>query len=390
MTPTATFTSLRASPSRRRALLARGPLLVCTAALAMTLTTGASAATVWTGDFETGDISQWNTALNGGNISIVTSPVLQGSRAAQIRLTNDARWSNGMKRVELNHKPASARTDEGAETYFAWSFYLPEALAASPRTQIGYWESDQTYQQVMSFEVEGQRIRFSTRKPQNKVHWEADGMVTPGVWHRIAMRIKWSKTAGSVDVWFDGEQVVTQGAAQTLADDNDHFTQIGLLRDQVEFQDTPILILDDAVEGDTLADVRPALPDEGHGGAGGESGVGGADGTGGDGGTGELGSGGGGAGAGGAPGGAGGQGGVDASTTTSGTGEPSDSVSTSASTGAGSTSVGSTGGGDAEPADEADSGCSCRAGGSTPLQAPAALAGVVATLAAVARRRRRG
>lgn len=355
----------------------------------MTLTTGASAATVWTGDFETGDISQWNTALNGGNISIVTSPVLQGSRAAQIRLTNDARWSNGMKRVELNHKPASARTKEGAETYFAWSFYLPEALAASPLTQIGYWESDQTYQQVMSFEVEGQRIRFSTRKPQNKVHWEADGMVTPGVWHRIAMHIKWSKTAGSVDVWFDGEQVVTQGAAQTLADDNDHFTQVGLLRDKVEFQDAPILILDDAVEGDTLADVRPALPDEGNGGGGGESGVGGADGAGGDGGAGDLGSGGGG-GAGGAPGGTGGQGGVDASTTTSGTGEPSTSVSTSASTGASSTSVGSTGGGNEEPDEEADGGCSCRAGGSTPLQAPAALAGVVAALAAITRRRRRG
>ena len=74
------------------------------------------------------------------------------------------------------------RTAEGAETYFAWSFYLPEALAATPPTQIGYWESNNTYNQMMSFEVVGQNISFATRKPMNKVHWEAADAVTPGVW----------------------------------------------------------------------------------------------------------------------------------------------------------------------------------------------------------------
>ncbi|WP_437511162.1 polysaccharide lyase [Sorangium sp. So ce1099] len=347
----------------------------------MTVTTGASAAPVWTGDFETGDLSQWNTSLNGEHITVVTSPVLQGTRAGQIQLTNDARWPNGIKRVELNHKPAAGRTAEGAQTYFAWSFYLPEALAADPPTQIGYWESDATYNQMMSFEVVGQRISFATRKPNNKVHWEADGAVTPGVWHRIALHVRWSTnpSQGSVDVWFDGEQVVTAGQAQTLADNNAHFTQLGLLRNPAEFTDSPIILLDDAVEGDTLEDVRPELPSTGEGGAGGAGGggTGGADNTGGAGAVTSA--------------------SASASTGTgAGTGGGAASgsgASTSAASGASATGSGSgvggadEGNGEGEEGDEG--GCGCRTVGSPAAPAPAALAGLLVALAFARRRERR-
>lgn len=388
MTSTDLLTAHRSLLARSRALLGRRPRrslsTLAAAALATTLTAGASAAPVWTGDFETGNLNQWNTTLNGEHISVVTSPVLQGTRAGKVQLTNDARWSNGIKRVELNHKPAAGRTAEGAQTYFAWSFYLPEALAADPPTQIGYWESENSYNQMMSFEVVGQHISFATRKPDNKVHWEADGAVTPGVWHRIALHIRWSTnpSQGSVDVWFDGKQVVTGGKAQTLADNNAHFTQIGLLRNPSEFTDSPVIVLDDAVEGDTLDDVRPALPSSGEGGAGGAGGVGGADGSGGEGGSGGTGST---VGAGGdAAGGSDGAGGDVAP-------GPSASSSSSASSGAGSTSAG-TGGTDEVEADEGDDGgCSCRAAGSPAAPAPMALTGLglIAALAFARRRERR-
>jgi MYXO-CTERM domain-containing protein len=278
----------RSVPSRRRA--ARGVRWLFAAALAWGALAGpteARAEPVWIGDLEGGDLSQWSGQLNGEHISVVMTPTIQGMYAAQVQLTNDAVWPNGLKRVELHHSPADARTAEGASTYFAWSFYLPETLPIDPGQQIGYWESDQSYQQVMAFDVEGEHIRFSTRKPNNQVHWEADGAVTAGAWHRIAMQITWSTDPGQgfVDVWFDGEQVVTQGSAQTLADDNPHFTQIGLLRGAIEFQDAPIIYIDDAVEGDTLEDVHPALPmgegGGGGGGAGGQAGSGGGGGAGG-------------------------------------------------------------------------------------------------------------
>lgn len=232
----------------------------------------AYAAPVWVGDLETGDTSQWDGVLNGSYITVVDAPA-QGMYAARIELQNDAVWPNGLKRVELHHSPAAGRTAEGAETYFAWSFYLPETLPADPSQQIGYWESDQSYQQVMAFTVEGESIRFSTNRPQWQSHWEADGLVTAGVWHRIAMHIVWSTDPGqgSVDVWFDGVEVVTGAQAQTLADDNDHFTQVGLLRGAIEFTDAPVIVIDDAAEGDTLADVSPEPPGQGTGGAGGGS-----------------------------------------------------------------------------------------------------------------------
>lgn len=236
----------------------------------------ARAAVVWTGDFETGDVSQWSGTLNGQHISVVKMPVADGMFSGQVQLTNDAVWPNGLKRVEFNHSPEAARTAEGAQTFFAWSFYLPQTLPVDPTQQIGYWESNQSYQQMMAFEVSGEHISFSTRQPQNKVQWQADGKVKAGVWHRIAMRIVWSKdpAVGLVDVWFDNEQVLSGGGAKTLADDNAHFTQVGLLRGKIEFQDAPVIVIDDAAEGDTLEDVRPDALVMGQGGAGG-GGVGG-------------------------------------------------------------------------------------------------------------------
>ena len=117
----------------------------------------------------------------------------------------------------------------------------------------------------MAFEISGERMSFSTRQPNNVIHWDEDGVATAGVWHRLAMRILWSKdpAIGAVDVWLDGEQVVTAAPAKTLADDNPHFTQVGLLRGQVEFADVAVILIDDAMEGDSLEDVTPdpAPPD---------------------------------------------------------------------------------------------------------------------------------
>lgn len=114
---------------------------------------------------------------------------------------------------------------------------------------------------MMAFTLAGDTLSFTTRQPSNVVQWTGAGVVKPAEWHRIAMRVKWSKDAaiGSVSVWFDGVQVVDNAIAKTLNDDNPHFTQIGLLRGDADFADAPVIYIDDAIEGDTLEDVRPDL-----------------------------------------------------------------------------------------------------------------------------------
>jgi MYXO-CTERM domain-containing protein len=203
-------------------------------------------------------------------ILVQSDLVAEGMWAARIELHNDAVWPNGLKRVELNHRPDAARTAEGAELYFAWSFYLPETLPTDPGQTIAYWESNTSYQQVMAFQLSGEDLSFVTRRPSYAEQWDGAGVATAGEWHRIATHIVWSKndSTGRVSVWFDGEQVVNAAPAATLADDNLHFTQLGLLRGAIEFTDVPVIYLDDAVEGDSLADVRPddlpgVMPDGG-------------------------------------------------------------------------------------------------------------------------------
>ncbi len=131
----------------------------------------ADAAVPWVGDFETGDLSQWTFVAHGEYATPQMELVAQGELACRIELHNDAVWPNGLKRVELQHRPQDARTAEGATTYFAWSFYLPEALPEEYDHAIGYWESNITYQQVMAFNVRGQDIIFATRRPMNVQHW---------------------------------------------------------------------------------------------------------------------------------------------------------------------------------------------------------------------------
>jgi hypothetical protein len=217
----------------------------------------ANAAPVWVGDFETGNLSQWTFVAHGQYIDLQQEIVAQGQLAARVELHNDAMWPSGLQRVELQHLPAPGRTSNGATTWFAWSFYLPEALPQAPYHAIGYWESNNTWSQSMAFIVRGDDIEFVTRHPSHVSQWQANDVVTPGVWHRIAMGITWSLGSGSVDVWYDGEQVVDGAPARTLSDANAHFVQIGLFREPAMLDMVPVIILDDAVEGDSLEDVRP-------------------------------------------------------------------------------------------------------------------------------------
>ncbi len=230
-------------------------------------------AQVWRGDFETGDLSQFSTlnATIGGRdyITVVGDVVAHGAHAGRIALHDDAVWPNGLKRVELHHSPTAGRTAEGAGLYFAWSFYLPVTLPSDPDQTIGYWESNTSYHQLMAFVVRGQDLEFYTQLPTYHSQWIGTGVLTPATWHRIAMHIVWSQSAaGRVDVWLDGAAVVTGLAVPTLADTNAAFTQFGLLRGAIAFTDVPVIYVDDALEGDSLADVHydelpSTIPDAG-------------------------------------------------------------------------------------------------------------------------------
>jgi hypothetical protein len=209
---------------------------------------------IWRADFETGDTSQWRSSAKSDAFKVVTSPVREGKYALRIDGTNAAKRGE-LDRIEFQHNPAGAGTAEGTERYFAWSVFVPQKLTDGSHS-IGYFETRNSWRQLMSFEARGEDILYTTRVPYTK-HWEGKGRLTPGRWHDIVVHVLWSRdpAKGFVEVWFDGEQVVKRAATATLRDENPAFLQVGFMRATSDVPET--ILIDHVVEGTTLAAVTP-------------------------------------------------------------------------------------------------------------------------------------
>jgi hypothetical protein len=284
----------------------------------------AGAAVLWKGDFETGDLSQWDSTnlIKTGdrdNLVFVTDQVADGMKAAQITLRDDIIFEPyNQSRVEVKHE--GLHTMNGEDSYYAWSFMVPGD--AEIRSNIGYWESLVTFRNTMSFYIEpadggGTDIVFGTGNLGETERWRQK--LELNKWHRIAIHNHWSQQQadGKVNVWYDGQQVVT-GVTATKYDANELFFQMGLHRSDPS-PPVQIIYIDAAIETDSQDDLLKALPPLGMGGAGG---AGGAAGSGGVGGAPEMGGAGGAAGASTAGGGAGGAAGSVTLPMTGGMGGP--------------------------------------------------------------------
>lgn len=209
---------------------------------------------LWRGDFETGDISQWHTSINGAGLSVINHCSAAGKFAGKVHITGDAEflWKNNkqLNRSEFHHRMPEGFTYEGKHTYFSFSFYLPKAFS-NYKHELGYWESDKTWQQMFRFNITGTELSFQQSSAQD-AFWKIKKGAAPGQWHQISMHIHWSieKTLGSTQVWVNGKDMGKQ-FFQTLPDKSVlMFTQIGVLRTQED--STEEIFIDNAQEVDNL------------------------------------------------------------------------------------------------------------------------------------------
>lgn len=219
----------------------------------------ASAEVIWRGDFETGTMEQWRGAPKSDSVKVVTEPVREGKYALRIDGTNAARRGE-RDRIELQHQPNPPGTAEGTERYFGWSIFLPRKLTDDSHA-VGYFETRNSWRQLMSFEVHGEDILYTTRVPYMR-HWSAKGKLMAGRWHDFVVHVLWSrdKSKGFVEVWFDGEQVVPRAMTATLLDENVAFFQVGLMRATIDVPET--IIIDRVIEATTLEEVLLPKPTE--------------------------------------------------------------------------------------------------------------------------------
>lgn len=212
---------------------------------------------LWRGDFDTGDARQWNRPINPAGLSVVKGCSVDGAYAGKVRLSgDDAFLWNGDKalnRSEFHHRMPDGATHEGRDTYFAFSFYLPKAFSAH-KHELGYWESDRTWRQMLRFNIRGSALSFQQSSAAGAFWTIADG-ASPGRWHRIALHIHWSVDAakGFAHTWVDGSDMGVHRLRTLPAEDALMFTQIGVLRTQEPATET--ILIDAAVETDNLAEL---------------------------------------------------------------------------------------------------------------------------------------
>ena len=214
----------------------------------------APADVLWRGDFETGTLEQWKGAPKADGVKVVQNPVREGKYALRIDGSKAARKGT-LDRIEFQHQPLPPGTAEGTERYFGWSVYLPQKFTDSTH-QVGYFETRNSWRQLMAFEAKGETLKFSTRVPY-QLHWTGAGKLTPGRWHDFAVRVLWSRdpAKGFVEVWFDGEKVVPLAKTATLRDENVAFFQVGFARETSDVPES--ILIDHVVEATTLAEVTP-------------------------------------------------------------------------------------------------------------------------------------
>lgn len=220
--------------------------------LSLLVTASASADVLWRGDFETGDTTQWKGGPKSDSIKIVTEPVREGKYALRIDGTNAARKGK-LDRIEFQHQPKPPGTAEGTERFFGWSVLVPRKLTDDYHS-VGYFETRNSWRQLMAFEVRGEDIVYTTRVPYAR-RWTGKGKFTPGCWHDFAVHVLWSRdpAKGFVEVWFDGAQVVPKTMTATLLDENVAFFQVGFMRNTSDVPET--IIIDHVIEATTLAEV---------------------------------------------------------------------------------------------------------------------------------------
>jgi len=188
---------------------------------------------LWSGDTETGDVSQWDGVSISGNaeVQVVTSPTRSGGFALKLINWNvDGSHSAGVRlRVEqLGPDPENLPTDA---YYSAW-YFVPFAFEGKSvifqfkQADVDRWDSQgnpthQTRRLLTAISLEwngtGYDLRFKTRITQSTGEWrsgptdslfKADTNIPVGELFHLEMRYVYSDQGqGRSTLWLNGEEV---------------------------------------------------------------------------------------------------------------------------------------------------------------------------------------
>lgn len=212
----------------------------------------------FTGDFESGDLSQWDgkEAARADSVAVVTGPVRSGRYAARFTVRPGERVSNG-NRAEIFTDPGH---QAGSEVWYAWSFLIPDDFVDTewrPKLWqcIGQWhdQPDKSLGETWA--------NFPGRSPSIAVYYTskngksaiefwagtygkdenqtivARAPIVKGEWQDVMFHIRWSQGAdGFVEPFLNGKPVIAPDEKEHRAyganmwNAASHYLKIGLYR----------------------------------------------------------------------------------------------------------------------------------------------------------------
>jgi hypothetical protein len=172
-----------------------------------------SGGSVFNGDFETGDRSQWTGYQHktGGDAAdqfeIVHDPVRQGAFAAKFTVRPGDVFMSGGERSEVYWK---SHDKEGDDYWYSWSTLFPPGWTAPSYFGIFLqWHSDFPYSPPIAFDARQDtvQVKFNTGNLDSagvgtrKTVYPLLSTLSKGEWNDFVVHVHWSLTNGSLTVW---------------------------------------------------------------------------------------------------------------------------------------------------------------------------------------------
>lgn len=204
---------------------------------------------IWTGDYESGDFSQWDRVLRegAGSARIVRMPVAQGRYAARYVL--GPQTADDGTRIEAHLPDVEASGGSyGAESWYTWAQYVPSRSVFGRDKSFNHLVQWHPYlscfgaalsvnglprPERLLFNVRGGDIvRFGGPCQFRHERWFDLGPLPRDRWLRFRLHIKWhaDPQVGFVELWMNGGRKIRRVNVATAAPGVGHYVRQGIYR----------------------------------------------------------------------------------------------------------------------------------------------------------------
>ncbi len=170
---------------------------------------------LWRGDFETGDLEQWDGVQRVARDRVEVRAAPGGRRGPVARFRVGPRDSIGDTdpRAELVKE---LDTPERSEPWYRRSTYFDPAFPTDrPGSYVTWtqWRAADESDSYGSFMLWGDQLQLRL----DGTHWRR--RLTKGEWHDVVYHVKWSPDpdVGFLELWFDGEPALPRKHMATMA-----------------------------------------------------------------------------------------------------------------------------------------------------------------------------